>query len=118
MEKTIVISLIALALSGCENNSSSCPITIDSLYKLGYMDSYYFYQRISGVQDKTRIIEIYSKEPVFNQCNEPNTAPVYDDSVESEGYLEKIIYHTQSNSTDITYTENKNTNINLSVDNQ
>jgi len=108
MVKYLITLSLIISLAACGNEESdSCPVTIDVVTELFSNNGFFVYKRISGFNDKTRIIEIYNKKPSFDKCSMPSYPPVYEDSIETEGYIKSITYLKSENDINVEYSMDK-----------
>jgi hypothetical protein len=99
----LIITFVITA--ACSEPSSNQCITVDTLKELYSSDRYSVYQRISGFQDKSRIIEVYQGQPRFDRCAMPITPPVFEDSIETEGNIQSITYLINDRSIQVEYSD-------------
>jgi hypothetical protein len=108
MVKYLITLSTMIFLTACGNEeSNTCPATIDVVTELASEDGFFVYKRISGFSDKTRIIEIYNKKPTFDKCHMPESPPVFEDSIEIEGYIKSISFLRSENKINVEYSEDK-----------
>lgn len=65
-------------------------------------------KRISGWHDKTIIIQLFDQPPQLGACNEDLVLPVFEDSIEIDKPLLKIIANMKSNQYQLIYGEPSN----------
>jgi hypothetical protein len=108
MVKYLITLSTIIFLTACGNDEpNSCPVTIDVVTELSSENGFFVYKRVSGFSDKTRIIEIYNKKPTFDKCHMPDSPPVFEDSIEIEGYIKSISYLRDENQINVEYSEDK-----------
>lgn len=83
---TIGLGLIFISILGCSNDEKECPPIVDSVSIIDQSslndNSYYLVLRITGFQDKTEILQLFNQKPLFDSCNESQTKPLIEDSLE------------------------------------
>jgi len=113
-------------IAGCfsqGDGSSSCPPVLDTvktlLEKTYAGNKYFLVERISGWHDKAIIIQLFDKPPVLGECNQDVVVPIFEDSIELNKPLVKLvadiaaneftlIYGRQSGSIALEFVENNN----------
>lgn len=96
------ICLLLGVISCSEQNGTAepCPITVDSVSIIDAMEicgeTYYLVYRISGLNDKTEILELYNLKPTFDNCSRSNVEPLYGDSLD----MLKTVSHVYLNVND------------------
>lgn len=90
---TILISIALVTVCvGCGDGKSTafsdCSISVDSVTTIDTKSvgtvNYYLVLRISGIHDKTEILELFDQQPQYNNCNENIIPPIVADSIESD----------------------------------
>jgi hypothetical protein len=100
-----ILIITVVITAACSDPSSNQCITVDALKELYKSDRYSVYQRISGFQDKSCIIEVYQGQPRFDRCSVPSTAPVFEDSIDTEGHIQSITYLIKDRSIQVEYSD-------------
>jgi len=109
--KIIIILLTILLFSSCskQDKESSCSITVDSVSIIdsySYKNkTYYLVHRISGWSDKTEILELYDRKPIFDHCSKAKTKVVFGDSLELSKTVDHVYLNIEESTLEIEYTD-------------
>ncbi|MGO3452785.1 MAG: hypothetical protein ACTIM4_16150 [Marinomonas sp.] len=110
MKVLFVILCVPLLFScfGVEDNDS-CSITVDSVKIIdSYQvegNNYYLVYRVSGWNDKTEILELYDKKPVFDHCSKSNIEAVFGDSLELSKKITHVYLNPDQNTLEVEYAD-------------
>lgn len=69
--------------------------------------TYYLVLRISGLNDKTEIIEVYDAPPSFDRCGKSKETPIAGDSLEATQTVSRLFLNTKERSLQIEYKEGR-----------
>ena len=69
--------------------------------------TYYLVLRVSGLNDKTEIVEVYDVLPSFDRCGKNKEAPIAGDSLETTQTVTRLSLNTKERSLDIEYKDGK-----------
>lgn len=113
---SIFVCLVFLCLSsGCSKKDAAvveCPAILEQVEQLLTQNhqgkDFFLVKRISGWHDKTIIIQLFDQPPQLGACNEDLVLPVFEDSIEIDKPLLKIIANMKSNQYQLIYGESSN----------
>jgi hypothetical protein len=103
-----LILLSAIAFLGCTKNSQqSCPLTVDVVTVLEKEQfqgiTYTLVKRVSGIQDKVIVFQIFDQKPEFDDCNRDLIKPILEDSVETDRPVLEVLADVENKAMSITY---------------
>lgn len=108
--KLFLCIVFFIALTSCTDNSAEkdvCPITVDSVAIIDSLEqgeaTYYLVHRIAGWSDKTEILELYDRQPTFDNCSRSNIEPIYGDSLEMNQAVSHVYLNTEEGVLEIRY---------------
>ena len=115
--KTLVSILASLAIMtvcvGCGDGKSTafseCSMSVDSVTTIDTKSvgavNYYLVLRISGMHDKTEILELFDQQPQYNNCNENIIPPIVADSIASDMVINSFMIDLKEKYFDIDYSD-------------
>lgn len=115
--KTPVTILICLGLMavwvGCGDSKSTafseCSMSVDSVSTIDTKSvgavNYYLVLRISGMHDKTEILELFDQQPQYNNCNENIIPPIVADSIASDMEIKSFMIDLKDKHFVVDYTD-------------
>jgi hypothetical protein len=124
--KILFIILCLPFLFSCSktNEEEVCSFTVDSVSIIDSVNikdnTYYLVYRVAGWSDKTEILELYDKKPVFDNCSKSNIEAIFGDSLELSKTISHVYLNIDENSFEVNYeegisSENHNRSLKLEV---
>lgn len=112
---TVALVVGAVVLSACTERASQaegdCPITLDSVYTLDTLEhgeaAYYLILRVAGWHDKTEVLQLFDRQPSFDQCNRNTISPVFDDSLDPNLAVDALLVDPVNDEYSIRYLDDK-----------
>ena len=123
--KILFLILCLPLLFACSETSEeeTCSFTVDSVSIIDSINTkdntYYLVYRVAGWSDKTEILELYDKKPVFDNCSKSNIEAIFGDSLELSKTISHVYLNIEENSFEVDYEEgisNKNHNRSLKLE--
>ena len=102
---TLFMALISCSDNGAEKDA--CPLIIDSVAIIDSMKqgdvTYYLVHRIAGWHDKTEILELYNRKPIFDHCSRSNIEPIYGNALEVEQAVSHVYLNIKDGVLELVY---------------
>jgi hypothetical protein len=96
-----------IALFGCTNSEQQYPLTVDTVTVIEKEQFqgiiYTLVKRISGVQDKTVVFQVFDKLPKLDDCNRDLVKPIFEDSVEVDRPVIEVLVDVEDSVMSVTY---------------
>jgi len=106
--KILFLILCLPLLFACSETSEeeTCSFTVDSVSIIDSINTkdntYYLVYRVAGWSDKTEILELYDKKPVFDKSN---IEAIFGDSLELSKTISHVYLNIEENSFEVDYEE-------------
>jgi len=123
MIRYILLMLSFPLLTSCSNggdNSEKCFLGVDQVHIIDSLTTknttYFLVHRLTGFQEKTEYLELYSNEPTFNdRCRYGDIEPVYGESLDESMVVKYVYLDTNHHTIEIVYYDENSKNINTSI---
>lgn len=109
---SLLVVLLLGFVVGCKESNKAvieCPPTINTVKTLLTQQQgkteYYLVERVSGWHDKIVIIQLFDQKPQLGACNEDLIPPIFEDSIELDQPLIKLMADIKGGVFELVYGE-------------